>query len=173
MASKVLIMMSGIPGSGKSTWALKQAPFMSAPVVISRDAIRKSLMKPGENFFAHETRVFNTYTTMLSAALNSEYYETIFADATQLNWVSRKKVINALKIDEDIKVTYILINMNTSLDECLIRNMKRKDVVPDKAIFAMNKRHSINDLDYEFFDCIYNIGEDGKWVALKNEKLDG
>lgn len=171
--AKVLIMMSGIPGSGKSTWALKQATVMSAPVVISRDEIRKSLIKPGESFFSHETRVFDTYTKMISAALNSEHYETVFADATQINWISRKKVINALQLDKDVKVTYILVNMNTPLSECLIRNMNRKDSVPDKAIFAMNKRHSITDLDYDFFDCIYNIGEDGRWVALKNEKLDG
>jgi predicted kinase len=171
MVTKVLIMMSGVPGSGKSTWARKQAPLMPSPIIVSRDDIRKSLTKPGDSYFAHESKVFNTYAYMISSALNSDHFETVFADATQINWISRKKLIDALIIKEGVDVVYVLVNMDTSLPECLIRNTEREDIVPDKAIFSMDKRHTIEEPDYKFFDCIYNIKENGVWEEIKNGEV--
>ena len=47
-----LIMMCGIPGSGKSTWIQNCKGFIGNDVVVvSRDAIRFSMLKEGEDYF--------------------------------------------------------------------------------------------------------------------------
>ena len=48
-----LYLMSGIPASGKSTYAHKLAEKTGA-VYISRDEIRFSLLKDEEDYFTHE-----------------------------------------------------------------------------------------------------------------------
>lgn len=51
-----LFLMSGIPGAGKSTF-LKNRIKKDTSVVISRDVIRFSIVKPEENYFSHEDEV--------------------------------------------------------------------------------------------------------------------
>jgi len=48
-------IMCGCPGSGKTTWLKDHVKPGSA--IISRDAIRFSLLKEGEDYFSHEEEV--------------------------------------------------------------------------------------------------------------------
>ena len=50
---KKLYLMIGIPGSGKSTWARNRKD----GIIVSRDAIRCSFLKDGENYFSKEDLV--------------------------------------------------------------------------------------------------------------------
>ena len=65
MKQKILYLMCGIPGSGKSHWAkgVKDA------VIVSRDAIRFNLLKDGEDYFAHEDEVVETFIYDLNGVL--------------------------------------------------------------------------------------------------------
>ena len=47
-----LFLMSGVPGAGKSTF-LKNRIKKDTSVVISRDVIRFSIVKPEEDYFSH------------------------------------------------------------------------------------------------------------------------
>ena len=56
MKQKKVWILCGIPGSGKSTWIRKQIA-ENGGVHCSRDEIRFSLLKDGEDYFAHENEV--------------------------------------------------------------------------------------------------------------------
>ena len=51
-----LILMMGIPGSGKSTWVKNH--MKSDDIYISRDEIRFSLLQPGDEYFSKEKEVW-------------------------------------------------------------------------------------------------------------------
>ena len=56
-----LIIMSGAPGCGKSTYARKYCEEHKDTVIVSRDAIRFSLLKDGEHYFSKEIEVLRLF----------------------------------------------------------------------------------------------------------------
>ena len=66
-----LIVMVGIPGSGKSTFAqhyIKDASNIST-VWVSRDEVRYSLISGTDEYFAKEKDVFKTFLKKLISVL--------------------------------------------------------------------------------------------------------
>lgn len=66
-----LIVMVGIPGSGKSTFAqnyIKDANNIST-VWISRDEVRYSLISGTDEYFAKEKDVFKIFVKKINSAL--------------------------------------------------------------------------------------------------------
>jgi predicted kinase len=63
-----LFLMSGIPGAGKSTF-LKNRIKKDTSVVISRDVIRFSIVKPEEDYFSHEDEVLAIFWKQINEAL--------------------------------------------------------------------------------------------------------
>ena len=58
MSKKQLWIMVGVPGSGKDYWIDKHISSFNGNVkVISRDKIRLSILKDGEDYFSHEKEV--------------------------------------------------------------------------------------------------------------------
>ena len=57
-----LRVMVGIPASGKSTLIEKEVSCLEeerkTTAVVSRDAVRFSMLKEGEDYFAHEDEVY-------------------------------------------------------------------------------------------------------------------
>ena len=57
-----LILMSGVPGSGKSWWCKNKLPELEENVLyISRDEIRFSMLNDGEEYFSKEKAYFFKY----------------------------------------------------------------------------------------------------------------
>ena len=54
-----LYLMVGIPGSGKSTFIANTKEVRT--LIVSRDAIRFSMVSEGESYFKKEKEVFNTF----------------------------------------------------------------------------------------------------------------
>ena len=127
---KQFYIMCGIPGSGKSTFAKrivgiykKYEKYGVSIEIVSRDEIRFSLIKPGDYYFSKEDEVFSTYIKNLKKSLNNN--NVTIADATHLNFASRKKLLTPLV--KDLKnVDIFLVKMETSLETALERNEKRK-----------------------------------------------
>ena len=113
-----LIMMMGIPGSGKSHWIKKQFPDI---VPVSRDAIRFEMLKDGEDYFAHEDEVFESFIHQIIGSLVVD--EVTIADATHLNRKSRAKVLNRVrKFADEIEIVWI----NPPLVTAFAQNDKRE-----------------------------------------------
>lgn len=128
-----LYIMCGIPGSGKSYFAHN---FLHADVVVSRDKIRFSMLDDRENYFDHETEVFNEFVRIIAHHL--QHFNTVVADATHITIGSRRKLTAAIdKIYKDYRIVYVVCA--PSLQVCLYRNNKRtgRSRVPESVIKEM------------------------------------
>lgn len=130
---KELVLMCGAPGSGKTTIAKKL--LCNNDIYISRDEIRYSMITDKDEYFSKENEVFNEYVRQIDEALAKDYH-WIIADATQLNFASRNKVLARLK-NKPNKI--IVIYMKVPLDEVLKRNNQRsgRAKVPDEVVKKM------------------------------------
>lgn len=129
-----LIIMCGIPGSGKSTYA-KNHLCPAFDEYVSRDEIRFSIVKEDEEYFSHEGEVFNTFVQTISRYLRSG--ARVWADATHLNKSSRLKLLRALPIKPD---SIEILWMNTPCELALERNENRagtRSYVPSSVIKRM------------------------------------
>lgn len=143
MKQKKVWLLSGLPGSGKSTWA-RQKIVENGGVWCSRDEVRFSIVKEDEEYFSHEDEVFNTWIKQINKALENPEVEDVYIDATHLNDKSRNKVLNRLTKNTDIeKITNVLFL--TPLETCLERNKQRsgRAVVPEEVIKNMAKTFQI------------------------------
>jgi predicted kinase len=129
-----LIIMMGVPGSGKSTWTAALAEQYDATIV-SRDDIRFSIVAENEEYFSKENEVFKTFTDTISWLLSQEV--NVIADATHLNYGSRTKLLNALQT----KPTFTIVaHKDEKLETCLQRNENRmgtRAYVPESVIRRM------------------------------------
>lgn len=129
-----LYLMCGVPGAGKSTWLANNISNNTNSVIVSRDAIRFSLLKEGEDYFAHEKEVVKIFFQNINNALNQG--KDVYVDATHLNWKSRKKLIDAIKVS-NIKVNAIYFDI--PLEVCFKQNNFRsgRACVPNSVIEKM------------------------------------
>jgi predicted kinase len=113
-----LIMMMGIPGSGKSTWVKNNFPNI---IPVSRDAIRFELLdERGGEYFDHENEVFDKFIRQIIGSLVAD--EITIADATHLNKASRAKVLSKVaKFADEIEAVWI----NVPLEVAFSQNDKR------------------------------------------------
>lgn len=115
----ILYVMVGPPASGKSTWARNHCG--KNTFIVSRDAIRFSLLQPDDNYFVYEKEVWWQYVSSITNLLLEG--KDVIADATHNDTVSRRKLFRALK---DVPCDIIPIVMDTSMDTCLGRNANRE-----------------------------------------------
>lgn len=136
MNNPKLMIMVGLPGSGKSTFArhyVEQSPVMST-IWVSRDDIRYSLLSDGDEYFSKEKEVFDFFIKAINAGLAEG--KDVIADATHLNSRSRKKLLSHITVSNIQIEAWI---MGTAFEECLKNNAKRsgRACVPEKVIFDM------------------------------------
>lgn len=148
---KTVYMMAGIPGSGKSTWIKENG----RGITISRDALRLTLLKDGEQYFTHEKTCYQHFINAIIAAIKDETVENIYIDATHLTVKSRKTVFSSLgdlasKVDKKIAVVG-----TAGLDTCLKRNAQRtgRALVPENSVRDMANNFQFPTED-EGFDMI-------------------
>ena len=136
--SKKIYILCGVPGSGKSTWARKQVEELDGKgIIISRDAIRFSMLNDNDAYFAHEDEVFDEFIRQTQEAINDQEHTSIFIDATHLNEKNRNKVLSRLwRMDKDVVIG---VYFDIPLEECLRRNALRtgRALVPETVIKNM------------------------------------
>jgi len=164
MKPKNLYLLVGAPGSGKSYWATDLSKRMGYNH-ISRDDIRFSMLKDGDNYFTHEDEVFEKFKNEIQKSLDETGHA--IADATHLNQFSRYKLLSQLKLDD---VYVIAVKFDVPIELCLERNKQRKgrSVVPETALRKMHR--SITDPyndQLNTFDAVWYIDETGKCKVVK------
>jgi predicted kinase len=118
---KRVIVLVGLPGSGKSTWAERQG----IPV-LSSDAVRESLTGDARDQSAN-ARVFQKLRESLSQRLRDGEPATI-VDATSLTPADRKGWVQlAVSLAGEAEAVFF----DTPLDVCKARNAARSRIVPE------------------------------------------
>lgn len=157
-----LIMMMGVPGSGKSTFANRWQDINT--VVVSRDAIRFGLLQEGDEYFAKEGQVFQEFVRQIANGLDKEY--EVIADATHINAASRAKLIKAVKnrvpSDElQIEVIWVNVGLNKALEQNELRKGS-KFYIPRQVIRRMFEQMEPVDLEHEDIDRVMVVSVDDK-----------
>lgn len=132
---KYLWLMVGPPGSGKSTAAKKM--FQKDALYISRDEIRFSMLQEGDDYFAYEDEVVESFYQQIQQGLDNG--KVVIADATHLTEKARSATINSIKLAEDDELMIHAVVACTPLEVSLERNAKRtgRALVPESAIKNM------------------------------------
>ena len=151
-----IIMMCGIPGSGKSTFCHKH---FQDYIYISRDQIRFSLLNDSDSYFAKEDEVMKKFLEKINFCVQQG--NDFVIDATHLTKSSRRKILSQLTLSPLYPVSDIYcIYMKTDLKLALERNNKRtgRKLVPEKVIKNMYANLEEPELD-EGFEKIITIEE--------------
>ena len=156
--AKTLWLMCGVPGVGKS-WFAKNILMRPGWIYISRDEIRFSIVKNEEEYFSHEKEVFRKFAERIAAALIWDT-DDVVADATHLNWGSRRKLMGALKqyaFMENVQIIPVVVT--ASLKTILARNQLRngRERVPEDVIIRMLKSMSNPEKDPYKYTAIMRV----------------
>lgn len=144
-----LIMLIGLPASGKSTWSSKYMECHENTELVSSDSIREEVF--GDvNDQTHNGEVFNIVHKRVVAAIKSG--KDAILDATSL---SRKRRINFIKSIPECETCAVVFAIPFEL--CCERNAARKRVVPQSVMERMYR--SFQPPHYaEGFDDIQIVG---------------
>ena len=157
MSKGILYISCGIPGSGKTTFL--KAHKKPDEEIVSRDEIRFSLLKEGEDYFSHENEVFNIFVSKITQLINAG--TNVYADATHLNPASRAKLTNALLEAGCQPADVQAILFDVPINICLKRNENRKGTkayVPRGVI-----RRMFESLSYPIeFSHVWVVNEKGE-----------
>lgn len=159
----ILYVVCGPPGSGKTTFLEEMQN--SNEIVIHRDEIRLELLKPGEDFFSHETEVYCRFLNEVNYSIRYGY--NTYADATHLNESSRCVLLYQLLHKGCNPKEIDAIYFNVPLKVCLERNEKRKGTrayTPPKDIEQMYYSYTFPTYA-EGFKRIWEIDKD--WNITK------
>lgn len=143
-----LYILCGPSGCGKSTWAYK---YMYENIdknirYVSRDEIRYSMLKDGEDYFSHEKEVFKKFVSTIRQTLIDGF--DCIADATHLNEFSRRKLTQAIDmLYTDYQIIYV--NFGANADICIEHNKNREGRanVPETVIRNMCRSFRAPSLD--------------------------
>ena len=153
-----LILVCGLPGSGKSTYLSQFKHNMNCKVV-SRDEIRFSLLQEGEAYFSHEDDVCKIMWTQINESLAAN--KDTYVDQTSLTPDSRSYLLKHITAHYEL-CNIIWFNIPTSI--CLERNENRRDTktyVPRGVIRRMAIQ-MIPPSYEEAFDNIFIYDENNK-----------
>lgn len=130
MKKPVIVVLVGLPGSGKSTWAARQAY-----ATLSSDALRGLLVDDPTNQNIHR-RVFATLRALLKQRIELGRPVT-YVDATNLTRRDRRAYIKMADL-YDCEVEAVFFDVPVAV--CLERNRQRHRVVPEEALLEMARR---------------------------------
>ena len=153
--------MSGVPGSGKSTWVSNRIAAHGG-VHISRDAVRFSMVSEEEDYFAKEDEVFFAFISKIQEAImDAEGPEDIYIDATHVNEKGRQKVLSKLDLENVANITVVV--MDVSLEVSIDRNDNRtgRTFVPHSAIRRMEFSKDEVQPGGRYNYKVWKVNEDG------------
>ena len=149
-----MIMLVGIPGSGKSTYANKLAKEINA-IVLSSDSLREEMF--GDvNDQGHNEEVFkelHARSKNLLSTLNNIIY-----DATNIKIKNRQSYLNELKGIDCYKKCIVFA---TPYELCLQNNSQRDRVVPESVIKRMREsfHFPLYNEGFDEIEFIWNMGD--------------
>lgn len=154
-----LYLMCGLPGSGKSTFLKNKIKDKENSVIISRDAIRFSIVKPEEDYFSHEKEVTKILWDQINKALAAN--KNVFVDQTSLTSKSRAWLLQHVDGYEHVNLIWI----HEDVETCLNRNETRlgtRAYVPRGVIRRMSSQFVTPTLEEGFYRIFYYNSKEDK-----------
>lgn len=164
-----LIIVTGIPGSGKTTFIKNHKALLKKYVHVSRDEIRFQFLRgedsAKEKYFKYEHQVLKEFYLQINKFLYLGF--NVFADATHLTKRGRRELLDNIKGYTKLESLFF----NTPLSVALERNSKRKGLerVPDNIIRGMYGRLEEPDFD-EGFETIYEIPYPKEKILIRKKE---
>lgn len=157
MGMKTMILLSAIPGSGKSTWAKRFQAKHPNTHIISSDELRLELYGAVNNF-QHEKEIWDTFVKRLNE-LSTQDDVFAIADATNLKNIHRAFYARSTPNFD----RHILLIFQVDPELCKKQNKMRDGdrVVPDYAMERLIAEYQEpNDEVKSLYDKIIYIHED-------------
>ncbi len=158
-----LILMVGIPGSGKSTYTKTKVDRRIR--VLSSDDIRKELFG-SEDDQEHNEEIFNTLYSRARKLL--EDGKDVLIDATNSNKINRKR---ALSHFDDMNIRRKAIVIETPVNLCIERDKGRKRVVGEKVINEFSASFEFPTKDEGFDEIVKVITTENGFMRTLNTTL--
>ncbi|MCM1324800.1 MAG: ATP-binding protein [Acetobacter sp.] len=143
---QTIILMSGIPASGKSTYIRAAMKKDTVPAVrVSRDDIRKALVGEDVNtssYFSMEDEVFDNFVRLVNEAV-TDGVGRIYVDATHINPASRRKILSRINKRESLNLEVVVLDCAVEVAQA--RNLNRAGFaqVPRRAIYNMAHSYTV------------------------------
>lgn len=131
-----VIIIRGISGSGKSTYAIEYVKDNPGTVRVNRDAIRAMLWGSEEAYGIDERLVTRIQNNALLCALSNG--SDVIMDNTHIEW---SFVEGVAQLAKGRKAEVVIIDLDVALDVALERNAKRARKVPEDVIRKQHARY--------------------------------
>lgn len=157
---KTFILLSALPGAGKSTWANAYKKEHPEARIVTSDGIRTELFgRP--DVFVNEPLVWKMYGERMNQGVDEDKNLTVIADATHLTNALRMQYYNLTpKFDK-----HILVLFDIPYEVCLAQNNGRetRQIVPLKVMEKFKKEYEEpSDEVLASFDEIIRVQETKK-----------
>ena len=162
MNRPTLIMLCGIPGSGKTTYANNYIEQNSNTIHLSSDAIRKELYGD-ENIQGNPAEVFTLMQKRAIDALNNGY--DVLYDATNITRKDRASIIGICPKIAKIECHIIWAPIET----CIERDSKRERTVGKEVIDRMLKRFQAPWYDEGIDNIVKSFPDNFDFISYRNK----
>jgi predicted kinase len=162
-----LLLLSALPGSGKSSWAKLYAKEHKNVKIVSSDAIRIRLFGSQKNF-SNEPLVWKTFLEDLQN-LGQEDDVTVIVDSTNLNNYYRTYYVKETPMYEK----HTLVLFDVSYEDCLKQNLLRpKEMVvdPENMEELRAQWEEASEEAKSYFDEVIHVDAKELTSRLKKEK---
>ena len=139
-----LLMLRGLPASGKTTYA-KELEATGKWFRANKDDIRKSYFPDWT--FKDEAEVMAMEDADIIAELRDG--NNVVVDDANLH---PKHVIRLMEIAKNEKAKFQIKDFDTHVEECIKRNERRAEKIPKEAILEMHNKYLNNDKKVEYND---------------------
>lgn len=183
-----LIMLVGIPGSGKTSWAEKFAQEKNGVKILSSDKIRDSMFGVDEEAHSGEKNAQVFRELNRQARENLQNGISVVYDATNLNKNKRCAYLRSIR---DIECEKVCVLFATDYEECKKRNTKTPKEIIRKMYTTFQPPHStegwdaistvfdFGDKDYDTYELIHKMDNfdqqnpHHKYSLLEHQRLAG
>lgn len=149
-----LVILSGVPGSGKSYFSDKfQKAKGSHVYIVSSDTLRN--MITGDQADLSEDRLMWKMYYKIAYIYSLDPEATVILDATHSSSFYRIEATKALK---EKFSEIVLVSFNLPRETVLYQNIHREHPIPEEALLKLlDKFEAPDDADKEYFDRIFII----------------
>lgn len=142
-----LLMLKGLPASGKSTFA-RELVDRGKWTRVNKDDLR-AMMHNSKHTKGNEAMVIKIRDEIVIQALNKGH--SVIIDDTNLNPIHEQRMYEIAKMYKKCEV--VIKVFDTPLEECIERDLKRPNSVGERVIRRMyNKMHPKPVIDYPVYD---------------------